>query len=100
MKLTFDIDGRTIEFTQPRFIGRCTLRTGSETEVLAPPTHAFTDFAMKWTRKWQLVIDGREVVIEDECQMLYPGAFIHGAVRPHRWKVFVDGKLVREQVGR
>jgi hypothetical protein len=93
VKLEFEIDGTTIEFAWNQFTGRCTLNTGAGEDVLNSPLDPFAHFSTKLTRRWQCSIKGHEVLIEKTRPLLLAG------FRPQTYRVFVDGKLVREQRG-
>ena len=93
MEVTFEVDGAPIKFSRNWFTGRCTLTTGTGDEILQSPLDPFTHFSVKLTRRWQCSVEGHDVVIDKVRPLLLAG------VRPQTYRIFIDGKLVKEQNG-
>lgn len=93
MKFAFEVDGTSIEFSRNWFTGQCTLTVGTESRTLASQLNPFTHYSLTLERRWAVPVNGREVVIEKQRPLLFAG------LRPHTYRVFVDGNLVQERTG-
>jgi hypothetical protein len=93
VEFTFEVDGTPVKFSRNPFTGRCILNTGTEDKILQSPWNPLTHFGVNSTRRWQCSIKGHDVVIEKERPSLFAG------VRPQTYRIFIDGKLLREQSG-
>lgn len=93
MKLTFAVDGTNVEFSRDWFSGRCTLVTDTGTTVLQSPWNLGTHYSLTTLKRWDCSVNGHEVVIEKQRPWLLAG------LRPHTYRIFVDGKLVMERGG-
>jgi len=94
VRLAFQIDGATVEFERHWFTGKCTLRSGTDKQVLPPPVKPFDHLSTRLLEEWQAPFRGHEVVIEKERPIWYPGM-----IWPQRYRVFVDGELAAEREG-
>ena len=93
MKLQFEVDGDTIEFSRNSFTGRCTLNTGTEDKVLDSPWSPFTHFSFRLKKQWQCSIKEHEIIIEKKRPLLFAG------FRPQTYRIFVDGEPVQVRHG-
>jgi len=93
MRLAFEIDGHTVEYSRNWVTGRAVLNTGTETMVLQSPTNFTTHFDVTLTKEWQCSVQGHAIRIEKKRPLLLAG------IRPQTYRVFVDGELVQERKG-
>jgi hypothetical protein len=93
VEITFEVDGAPVKFSRNWLTGRCTLKTETEEKSLQSPWNPLTHVSVDTTRQWQCSVKGHEVLIEKKRPWLLAG------FRPQTYRIFVDGKLVREQAG-
>jgi len=91
--IDFSVGEIPAQFTRDQVTGRAEVRTPGGTLVLGSPFNPLTHFSLRLTRKWQFTIDGKNVVIEKKRPLFLAG------LRPHQYKVFVEGRLVAEASG-
>ncbi len=99
MRLTFEVGSHQksqIEFCRNWITGRAILTVDGRTATLASPWRMSTHRSPSLVHRYILIIDGEEkheVIIERERPRFF------GGVRPHKYRVYVDGELMLEQAG-
>jgi hypothetical protein len=93
MLLCFEVAGEPVEFHRNWFTGRSELRVRDTVFPLQSPWDLTTHFNMSLTKVWKQRLGNHDVVIEHVRPLLFAG------VRPHTYRVLVDGTAVAEQRG-
>ena len=93
MRIQFDVADTPAEFRRDWFTGRVELRVAGQNISLQSALNPTTHFSLSLTEVWRHHVVGHEVVIEKVRPLLLAG------LRPHAYRVLVDGQLVAEQRG-
>ena len=99
MRFTVEIGGvekSTIEFSRNCFTGAVQILVNGERVARQSPLSPTTHFGFTLKRRHEFAagkIEKHQVVVEQERPLLVAG------VRPHSYRVFVDGRLIHEQSG-
>ncbi len=93
MLIQFDVAGEPVEFYRNCFTGRAELRLRGEVVVLRSSLNLSTHFSLKLTRVLQHRLGEHEIAIEQTRPLLFAG------LRPHEYRIAVDGVVVRQQRG-
>lgn len=93
MRIETEIGGSRVEFTRDWFTGHVTLVVDGAATTLANPLNPATHVSLSLTRTYRVPINGRELVIEEAGPFPFPG------LRPHDFRLLVDGEVLIERRG-
>jgi hypothetical protein len=93
MDIEFKVDETLARFSRHWFTGDAILTVAGQILSLQSVWNPMTHWSVRLTRSWQVEIHGRKVVIEKVRPFLAAG------FRPHRYRVFVDDRLIAERCG-
>lgn len=93
MHINFFAGVHPIEFIRDPITGRAEARSPGGSLLLQDPLDPGTHFSLALTREWRFSIEGVEIRVQKRRPILLAG------LRPSRYRVFVNDKLVTEQIG-
>ena len=93
MQLTFSIDGKKAVLKRSSMTGRISLDINGVTTTIQSPWNPATHISFQLTKSWTIDALGHHVFIEKTRPLLFSG------LRPHTYRIKVDGELVAEQTG-
>jgi hypothetical protein len=93
MRIQFNVGDTSVEFQRNWFTGRAEFVLNGRTITLQDPQDFGTHFSFALKRVWKYRLDRYEIVIEKVRPLLLAG------IRPHTYRVIVDGKVLEEKKG-
>jgi hypothetical protein len=93
MLINFSVGAIPIEFLRDSVTGRAEVKMPNGTIILQDPHDLGTHFSLTLTKEWRFAVAGANILIEKKRPLLLAG------LRPSRYRVFVEDKLIIEKLG-
>ena len=93
MTIDFTVEGNSVRLERDQFSGRAVIVTDEGKVTLDSVLNPFTHFSIKLVKTSKCIVYGSEVIVE-KMRPLFFAAF-----RPSKYRIFVNGEVVAEQIG-